>query len=95
MDGVVTEDSDVFLFGAEHVYRNIFDQKKYVERCVAGSPVHWLCTVPIVCLHAVLWMESHRYCVSDITRDLGLSRLMLVHMAMLLGSDYTTGETAA
>ena len=32
VDGVVTEDSDVFLFGAKHVYRNIFEQKKYAER---------------------------------------------------------------
>ena len=32
VDGVVTEDSDVFLFGARHVYRNIFEQKKYAER---------------------------------------------------------------
>jgi 5'-3' exonuclease len=32
VDGVVTEDSDVFLFGARKVYRNIFDQKKYAEK---------------------------------------------------------------
>eukprot|EP01041_Mallomonas_annulata_P004934 gene4934-9846_t len=31
VDGVVTEDSDAFLFGAKTVYRNIFDEKKYVE----------------------------------------------------------------
>lgn len=31
VDGVVTEDSDVFLFGARSVYRNIFQDKKYVE----------------------------------------------------------------
>lgn len=26
MDGVITDDSDVFLFGAKRVYRNIFDK---------------------------------------------------------------------
>ncbi|CAL1391910.1 unnamed protein product [Linum trigynum] len=31
VDGVVTDDSDVFLFGACSVYKNIFDDHKYVE----------------------------------------------------------------
>ncbi len=31
VDGVVTEDSDAFLFGAQVVYRHIFSDKKYVE----------------------------------------------------------------
>ncbi|GFH19022.1 uncharacterized protein HaLaN_15909, partial [Haematococcus lacustris] len=31
VDGVVTDDNDVFLFGGRHVYRNIFDNKRYVE----------------------------------------------------------------
>ncbi|KAL0021716.1 hypothetical protein WJX79_006455 [Trebouxia sp. C0005] len=31
VDGVVTDDNDVFLFGGQHVYRNIFEGKKYVE----------------------------------------------------------------
>jgi hypothetical protein len=31
VDGVVTDDSDVFLFGARTVYRNIFESKKFVE----------------------------------------------------------------
>ncbi|XP_057816158.2 DNA repair protein UVH3 isoform X2 [Cryptomeria japonica] len=31
VDGVVTDDCDVFLFGAGSVYKNIFDERKYVE----------------------------------------------------------------
>ncbi|KAK9819017.1 hypothetical protein WJX74_004467 [Apatococcus lobatus] len=31
VDGVVTDDNDVFLFGGRHVYRNIFESRKYVE----------------------------------------------------------------
>lgn len=31
VDGVVTEDSDTFLFGANVVYKNIFDDNKFVE----------------------------------------------------------------
>ncbi len=36
MDGVVTDDNDVFLFGGTHVYRHIFDNKKWVL-------VPWVC----------------------------------------------------
>mmetsp|Transcript_22444 Transcript_22444/g.21592 ORF Transcript_22444/g.21592 Transcript_22444/m.21592 type:complete len:161 (+) Transcript_22444:276-758(+) len=32
VDGVITEDSDVLLFGARKVYRNIFDRNKFVEK---------------------------------------------------------------
>ena len=31
VDGIITEDSDVFLFGGKSVYRNIFDDRKFVE----------------------------------------------------------------
>lgn len=34
MQGVVTEDSDVLLFGAKCVYRHMFEDKKYVEVCI-------------------------------------------------------------
>jgi len=31
VDGIVTEDSDVFVFGGKTVYKNIFDEKLYAE----------------------------------------------------------------
>ena len=31
VDGIVTEDSDIFVFGGKKVYKNFFDEKQYVE----------------------------------------------------------------
>ena len=31
VDGIVTEDSDAFVFGGQVIYKNIFEDKKYVE----------------------------------------------------------------
>jgi DNA excision repair protein ERCC-5 len=36
-EGVVTDDSDAFLFGATQVYKNIFESAKYVEVYKAGD----------------------------------------------------------
>ncbi|SMN22387.1 similar to Saccharomyces cerevisiae YGR258C RAD2 Single-stranded DNA endonuclease, cleaves single-stranded DNA during nucleotide excision repair to excise damaged DNA [Maudiozyma saulgeensis] len=63
VDGVITDDSDVFLFGGSKIYRNMFHDRKYVE-----------------------FYDSER-----ITIDLGLDRRNMIDLALLLGSDYTTG----
>ncbi|WFD00115.1 DNA repair protein rad2 [Malassezia yamatoensis] len=63
VDGIITDDSDVFLFGGTPVYRNMFNDRRMVE-C---------------------------YLLSDIERELSLSRDRLISLAFLLGSDYTEG----
>lgn len=37
VDGVITDDSDVFLFGAQRVYKNMFNQSKTVECFLASD----------------------------------------------------------
>jgi DNA excision repair protein ERCC-5 len=37
VDGIVTEDSDVFIFGGRTIYKHIFDEMKYVEVYLASD----------------------------------------------------------
>ncbi|CCF56748.1 hypothetical protein KAFR_0B04510 [Kazachstania africana CBS 2517] len=63
VDGIITDDSDVFLFGGTKVYKNLFQDKKYVEF----------------------------YNYDTIEKSLGIDRKKMIELALLLGSDYTTG----
>lgn len=42
VDGVITDDSDVWLFGATEVYKNIFNESKYVEIYKSSNILHEL-----------------------------------------------------
>ncbi|MCJ1276400.1 DNA repair protein rad2 [Puttea exsequens] len=37
VDGIVTDDSDIFLFGGTRVYKNMFNQAKFVECYLSGD----------------------------------------------------------
>lgn len=63
VDGVITEDSDAFLFGAKTVYRRLFSEGRFAEA----------------------------YEAEHIEGRLGLNRELLIRLAYLLGSDYTSG----
>lgn len=62
-EGTITDDSDVWLFGASTVYKSFFNQSKFVLKFTA----------------------------EQIAQSLKLSRDNLICLAMLCGSDYTTG----
>ncbi|CAL7949447.1 unnamed protein product [Xylocopa violacea] len=64
-DGTITDDSDIWLFGGQCVYKNFFDNNKKVL--------------------------EFRSC--DIHHHFKLTRNELIRLALLVGSDYTTGLT--
>ncbi|XP_060826334.1 DNA excision repair protein ERCC-5 homolog isoform X2 [Bombus pascuorum] len=65
IDGTITDDSDIWLFGGQCVYKNFFDNNKKVL--------------------------EFRSC--DIQHYFKLTRNEMIRLALLVGSDYTTGLT--
>jgi hypothetical protein len=71
VDGVVTEDSDAFLFGARTVYKNIFSDKKFVEVCIAIYGVFiYLSIYSMVYPPGVGWKMDHHHHLSSIISPL-------------------------
>ena len=70
VDGVITDDSDVFLFGAQRVFKNIFEQTKYVESYRAtdiATELHLdrkklICTQCSTPIPTLEWIQSRSEC---------------------------------
>ncbi len=61
VDGIVTEDSDVFLFGGRRVYRHLFDSKRNVE--VGAVQRGHVCDDMCVCV----WLTVVFSCIAPTT----------------------------
>jgi DNA excision repair protein ERCC-5 len=90
VDGIITEDSDTFLFGAKTVYKHVFDQNHYPERYTSdairegtGLNQYVLFVLSLVVLLSLL-MVSFSFSAAS-------TRERLIALALLLGSDYTVG----
>ncbi|XP_053675101.1 DNA excision repair protein ERCC-5 [Anopheles nili] len=62
-DGTITDDSDIWLFGGQRVYKNFFNQQKLV----------------------------FEFTIEGIEKMFHMDRKKLIQLALLVGSDYTTG----
>ena len=87
VDGVVTEDSDVFVFGGKKVYKNFFNEMHYGRFCRCSATAKDASTK----MQFLLMSAVEAYFAKDIERELALKRPQLVALAMLLGGDYTAG----
>lgn len=81
VDGIITDDSDVFVFGGQKVYRNIFNQQQFVEEYVFSAPPRRPPPHPP--------NPPLRYRAEDARRELAIPSFL--PLALLLGGDYTQG----
>jgi XPG I-region len=49
VEGVITDDSDAFVFGATAVYKNVFEEQKYVEAYLLPDVKRECCA----CMHTL------------------------------------------
>jgi 5'-3' exonuclease len=83
-DGVISEDSDVFLYGAKTVYRNFcIDKKVFFLNDNGSNELLFLFSVKTE-------ISIEEYTMSEIESKLGYNREMLVALALFLGCDYDT-----
>lgn len=86
VDGVITEDSDALLFGAKAVYKNIFNDRKFVEVRMRIESFH-----DISLYDCIVCVRFKVYLAKDAEEEMGLTRDDLIALAFFLGSDYTEG----
>lgn len=70
--GTITDDSDIWLFGARKVYKNFFDQKKFVLQFQAQDIQHFFSMYLIFIL--LLFILSYKNIIFLISIDIN-SRL--------------------
>lgn len=81
-DGVISDDSDVWLFGASRVYRHFFRQNQLVEYYDGNVIANQLGKS---CIHSTIIDR----CLCS--KSIGLDRESMIAVGMIVGSDYTKG----
>lgn len=90
IDGTITDDSDIWLFGGQCVYKNFFDNNKKVLEFRSCDIQHYF-SKPIV---FSIQKETHPCANYKVFISfLELTRNEMIRLALLVGSDYTTGLT--
>lgn len=82
-EGTVTDDSDVWLFGANIVYKDFFDSQKFVKQFKSIDIKQKFGNT--------IYLNVDNSKLNGIFVVLALSRNSFIQLAFLVGSDYTNG----